>query len=384
MNQEKIGKFIFTCRKNKNLTQAELATKLGVTEKSISNWENGRNMPDLSLFKPLCDELDITINDLLSGEKIDNKDYKNKSEENIINTLEYTNQKVNNKSNIISYLLIIFGILLIFNSFTILPSESSWGSIYSIIGTIITIVGLNKFIKKKSLIKKIIINILYVTSFIFILILVDYLSVNIIKEPPRFAYIKESGENIIIYKAPFYNVYRINPNSANEYYIIDNLKKYNEETIPLSPFNRQKSGIDNIIKYQNKYIGNNSNIGNLINNLPLHEYGYVFQIDSTNLGLTINYHTTDWYIYENNYLKKSLIYNSVSIFSLIGNVNYITYNFSGKTYHITRKDINANYPNFNDIIKDNLNKDNFTKYLESKLLDNNFTDEIFNKLFNQN
>lgn len=152
----------------------------------------------------------------------------------------------------------------------------------------------------------------------------------------------------------------------------------------MSPFNRQKSGIDNIIKYQNKYIGNNSNTGNLINNLPLKEYGFVFQIDSTNLGLTINYHTTDWYIYENNYLQKSLIYNSVSIFSLIGNVNYITYNFSGKTYHITRKDINANYPNFNDIIKDNLNKDNFTKYLESKLLDNNFTDEIFNKLFNQN
>ena len=71
MNQEKIGKFIAKCRKDKKMTQSELAEKLGVTDKSIGNWENGRNMPDLSLFKPLCDELNITINDLLSGEKID-------------------------------------------------------------------------------------------------------------------------------------------------------------------------------------------------------------------------------------------------------------------------------------------------------------------------
>ena len=67
MNQEKIGKFIKTLRKEKKLTQSELATKLEVTDKSISNWENGKNMPDLSLFKPLCEILGITINDLISG-----------------------------------------------------------------------------------------------------------------------------------------------------------------------------------------------------------------------------------------------------------------------------------------------------------------------------
>ena len=64
MDQEKIGKFIQECRKKKKMTQIELALKLGVTDKSIGNWENGRNMPDLSLFKPLCSELDITINEL--------------------------------------------------------------------------------------------------------------------------------------------------------------------------------------------------------------------------------------------------------------------------------------------------------------------------------
>ena len=87
MNQEKIGKFILELRKEKNMTQQELADKIGVTDRAISKWENGRGMPDLTLMKPLCRELGITINDLLSGEKIDKKDYQEKLEENIINKL---------------------------------------------------------------------------------------------------------------------------------------------------------------------------------------------------------------------------------------------------------------------------------------------------------
>ena len=70
MDQEKVGKFIAEQRKKQKLTQEELASKLGVSNRSISNWENGKNMPDLSLFKPLCEILDISINELLSGEKI--------------------------------------------------------------------------------------------------------------------------------------------------------------------------------------------------------------------------------------------------------------------------------------------------------------------------
>ena len=68
MNQEKIGKYIATCRKKNKLTQEQLAEKLGVSSKSVSRWENGKTMPDVSLFQQLCKELNITINDLLSGE----------------------------------------------------------------------------------------------------------------------------------------------------------------------------------------------------------------------------------------------------------------------------------------------------------------------------
>ena len=77
MNQEKIGKFITTCRKEKNLTQEELAEKLNVSNKSVSRWENGKNMTDYSVLNDLCTILDININELLSGEKDNNETIEN-------------------------------------------------------------------------------------------------------------------------------------------------------------------------------------------------------------------------------------------------------------------------------------------------------------------
>ena len=147
MNQEKIGKFIAECRRKKNMTQQELAEKLGVSDRTIGNWENGRNMPDLSLFKPLCDELDISLNDLMSGEVVKSKEYQEKLEENIINTISYTNKKLENKNNIIGLLLIIFGVLISLSAIAIFPSESSWGAIYSVFGAIISLLGVSRFTK---------------------------------------------------------------------------------------------------------------------------------------------------------------------------------------------------------------------------------------------
>lgn len=226
MDQEKIGKFILECRKSKNLTQSELAEKLGVTDKSVSNWENGRNMPDLSLFKPLCEILDISINDLLSAKKVNKNEYKDKLEENIINTIDYSNKKILMKNSIIGYLLIIFGIILIITSFTIFPSESSFGSIYSIFGIFISLIGFNCFIRKFKLLKKIIINIIYFIVFISILFIIDYISVVNIKQAPRFSIYKISSDNEIYYDTLFYDVVRCNVDSDNEYYKIIHNKKY--------------------------------------------------------------------------------------------------------------------------------------------------------------
>ena len=79
MDQIKIGKFIAECRKNANLTQMQLSEKLGITDKAISKWERGISMPDTLIMLELCDILGISVNELLSGEKIqmENNDQKN-------------------------------------------------------------------------------------------------------------------------------------------------------------------------------------------------------------------------------------------------------------------------------------------------------------------
>lgn len=88
MNQEKIGKFIAECRKKKKLTQEQLAEKLNISDRAISKWERGLNLPDSSLMIELSNILDISVNELLSGEIIDKKDYMNKAEEKLIELKE--------------------------------------------------------------------------------------------------------------------------------------------------------------------------------------------------------------------------------------------------------------------------------------------------------
>ena len=227
MNQEKIGKFIAQCRKEKNMTQQDLSEKLGVSSKTVSNWENGRNMPDLSLFKPLCEELDINLNDFLSGEKVKETEYQKKLEENIIKTINFSNNKLKNKNNFIGLMLITFGVLISITAIAIFPSESSWGSIYSVVGAIISLIGISKFTKR------LICNFGYFLIFIFVLIVIDYIGVVNIHQAPRFSLKKISGENTIYYDTPFYDVVRCNVNKDNEKFIIMKNQKYDINNIDI-------------------------------------------------------------------------------------------------------------------------------------------------------
>ena len=81
MDQIKIGKFIAECRKNQNLTQSKLAEKLNITDRAVSKWETGKTMPDSSIMLELCDILKISVNELLSGEKIDMENNEQKNEQ---------------------------------------------------------------------------------------------------------------------------------------------------------------------------------------------------------------------------------------------------------------------------------------------------------------
>lgn len=114
MDQEKIGKFIAKQRKLKELTQEELAEKLGITKNAVSKWERGLCLMDMSLLKPLSEILEVSVNDILAGEIIDNKDLEKKSEENIINLTELVTFK-SMKYGIIG--MALFSIILIFISF---------------------------------------------------------------------------------------------------------------------------------------------------------------------------------------------------------------------------------------------------------------------------
>jgi len=109
MNQEKIGKFITECRKGKKLTQEQLAEKLGVSDRAVSKWERGLNMPDSSLMLELAKILNISVNELLSGEIIKEKEYMNKAEENLIELKEIV-ERSNRRFLILEIVLIIISI----------------------------------------------------------------------------------------------------------------------------------------------------------------------------------------------------------------------------------------------------------------------------------
>ena len=90
MNQEKIGKFIAELRKQKKLTQEQLAEKLGITKNAVSKWERGLGLMDLSLLKPLSEILNVSVTEILNGEKFDKEEINSKSEELLIDTLDYS------------------------------------------------------------------------------------------------------------------------------------------------------------------------------------------------------------------------------------------------------------------------------------------------------
>ena len=109
MDQEKIGKFIAECRKEKKLTQEQLADKLGVSNRSISRWENGKTMPDISLFEPLCEELNISINELFKAQRLNNKRPNNHIFTEVL--LDYSKYIKNQNKRIILTLLFITSLL---------------------------------------------------------------------------------------------------------------------------------------------------------------------------------------------------------------------------------------------------------------------------------
>ncbi len=111
MDTIKIGQFIKSLRKENSLTQREVAERLNVSEKTISKWETGNGMPEVSIMLPLCKLFGISINELLSGERLDEKQYVEKAEENMAMLVDRTTPRKKIVISTISCILVILSSL---------------------------------------------------------------------------------------------------------------------------------------------------------------------------------------------------------------------------------------------------------------------------------
>ena len=114
MDQVKIGQFIKAIRKEKDLTQREVAERLSISEKTVSKWETGNGLPEVGLMLPLCELLGISVNELLSGERLDEKRYFEKAEQNIMSLME---EKAEAKKKLI--MSVIIGVITLLAGLTI-------------------------------------------------------------------------------------------------------------------------------------------------------------------------------------------------------------------------------------------------------------------------
>lgn len=167
MNSEKIGAFIKALRKEKNLTQKDLAEILQCTDKAISRWETGRGIPEISFLIPLSKALGISVNELLMGEKFPEEEIKEKTEQLIVETITHTDKKIGGLKNMLYLLFCIIQFIL----FYILPLTGGPTDVMGIvflmyIGTMVNsfIMGLTPIKLKPKLLFTFVVILLFVPS----------------------------------------------------------------------------------------------------------------------------------------------------------------------------------------------------------------------------
>ncbi|MBQ8341786.1 MAG: helix-turn-helix transcriptional regulator [Clostridia bacterium] len=141
MDQIKIGKFIAERRRALGLTQRELAERLSVSDKTVSKWECGNGLPDVSLMLPLCALLSINVNELLTGEMLDETSYKARAEENMIRLID--ERKENKRKLILEFVVVLITMLASVTLVMVsgLATIETWVRITLIVVAVITMFG---------------------------------------------------------------------------------------------------------------------------------------------------------------------------------------------------------------------------------------------------
>jgi len=225
MDQIKIGAFLKALRKSKNLTQEQLAEKLNVSARTISRWETGSNMPDISMLVEIAEFYDVSIPEIICGErKSENMD--RETRETAVAMAAYGQNAVKTgKQKAIGILLTIFGAFIIMSALAVFPSESSWGSIYSVFGSIFAVAGIyftiRSVVSKRSL--RVVIVLGCVCLLFAMFTLSDYVAVACFHQPPRFRYETRYDSrlpNQVVYKTLFFTAVHENPGTENSYVFI--------------------------------------------------------------------------------------------------------------------------------------------------------------------
>lgn len=209
MDQTKIGHFIKQLRKEKGVSQEELATIFNVSNRTISRWETGFNMPDISLLSQIAEYFNVSVDDLLQGERTNTEiEYK----QSIIRIEEYSKRSILTKILIVlTTLLNLFGLVMIVSGFIMFPSDSSWSSIFAYFGTLIIIICIFIFsrIFKLKLKYTFASMVLCLLSFALFFSLSDFIAIKYLNQVPRFRISTTYDSNYpdcLLYEKRFYKV----------------------------------------------------------------------------------------------------------------------------------------------------------------------------------
>lgn len=221
MDQIRIGSFLKELRKEKCLTQEELAEKFGVSNRTVSRWETGSSMPDISMLLEIADFYGVSIPEIIGGEK--KEAYMNQETRQTAAAMAaYSEQEVKSgKRSVTGILLMAFGLFVILSALMVFPSESSWGSIYAVLGSIFLVTGLSCLLRLRIAGRGTRIAVL--AGCIIILFgtfsVSDYAAVSLFHQVPRFRYetiYSSEHPDQLVYKTLFFTAVQENPGTEQE------------------------------------------------------------------------------------------------------------------------------------------------------------------------
>lgn len=215
MDQKRIGLFLKELRNEKRLTQEALAEELNVSGRTISRWETGSNLPDISLLVALSEFYQVSIPEIIDGRR-KGESMNSEAKDTAVKMAEYSqNETTVTKAKTVGFLLIAFGVFIIISALAVFPNDSSWGGVYSVIGGMVLTAGV--YFAVKCTLTKRLSRIGTIAGCVILLFgvfsLSDYIAVSAFNQVPRFRYESawsSQAPDQIVYKTIFFTAVQKN------------------------------------------------------------------------------------------------------------------------------------------------------------------------------